>query len=854
MTMSQNSSDDAMPANISETVGSSRSSNLSFLPENTDANVSTSHDDFAMDVKSIRFVVPPRSFTTKKSGEKLSDDDFSVVSSEHYAIQHSAGFSAAKNEEAVSINFTARRFTKLEIISAKGVTKLLWWFHGAVLFGTSFSILFVILANTVYLKVDTLGDIKARYYSLSSQWEWLLSVASVLCFLYATCLATVYTSRMVRLRRQDRTHEQVWVILLTIAAAMYLSPYENIARIMKGAGYNLREEPWYDHISRMYDSLRDASFTASTLFYVWATVHSYRILSGRLGWRFYLPKVMLVIFYMFLKQFAFWRFNIYMSEMPIASVVAMLYLYGALKSWPLPGVFCVIAVTVFELMLVTWIVYQISITRNFLKGKDYMKHRTKQIGLRFFLYHNLTFYSVFWLCYLILLLGLPPGAQLAAMKFFGVSYVEVQYVPFGLTVLYLSYVTVEAYVNLPADAIGLRGWLNPQAPDLDGILEPITYRKREVPAQELQTNCFVMETHVMLFNFAWLVYYYNTPKMSKLRNTRRNNFVYEVSEQVSNIETDTHALLVDGNDRIVVSFRGTNSWRNLRTDLKAFHVKMNRVLPTLFGDSEDICNGGSLGSVSHAILGSRDGQDAKIHRGFAAAYKSVAVRVIQGIKKMQAERPRPVFLTGHSLGGALATICAYDCVLKLDIGARDLYVATYGSPRVGNGAFRRLYDEAVPASWRVSIAADLVTKLPKVGYQHVGKKVMLTTAGDLFIDPNSLELSIWDGDATSLIYHRKASYLLAMRSWCSRNDNGSYRPSFWDWPSSADDRRRWPDAISDVARTNDMDEHRRNLLHQDAMIDALNLSKADNSHDGAIENWSRLSRRLLLNDAVHRIC
>lgn len=850
--MLPNISNDAMRRNVSGNLDGSTSPNLRLFPEDAGADASTSHDDFAMDVKSIRFAVPRRSFTPKKSDEQLSDDHFSVVSSEDNAVRHSAGFSAAKKEEAVSINLSARSFTKLEIISAKEVTKLLWWFHGAVLFGICFSILFVILANTVYLRFDTLGDLKARYYSLPSHWEWLLSVASILCFLYASCLATVYTSRMVRLRRLDRTHEQVWVILLTIAAAMYLSPYENVARIMNEAGYNLREERWYDPISRMYDSVRDASFTASTLFYVWATVHSYRILNGKLGLSFYLPKVCLVIVYVLLKQFAFWRFNIYMSEMPIASSVAMLYLYATLNSWPLPGVLCVLAVTIFELMLVSWIVYQIGITRNFLKGKDYMKYRTKQIGLRFFLYHNLTFYSVFWLCYLILLLGLPPGAQLAAMKFFGVSYVEVQYVPFGLTVLYLSYVTVEAYVNLPADAIGLRGWLQPQAPELDGLLEPITYRKREVPSQEVQTNCFVMETHVMMFNSAWLVYYYNTPKMTKLRTTTRNKFMYEVSEQVSNMETDTHALLIDGEDRIVVSFRGTSSWRNLRTDLKAFHVKMNRVLPTVLGESDNY-NGGSLESVSHAILGSRDGQDAKIHRGFAEAYKSVGARVMQRIKNMYEERPHPVFLTGHSLGGALATICAYDCVLRLDLGAKDLYVATYGSPRVGNGAFRRLYDEAVPASWRVSVAADIVTKLPKVGYEHVGKKVMLTTAGDLFIDPNSLELSIWDGDGSSLIYHRKASYLLAMRSWCSRHDNGAYKPNFWDWPFSTDDGRRWPDAVSEVARTNNRDEHRRNLLHQDAMIDALNVSKADNSHDRAIENWSRLSRRLLLNDTVHRI-
>lgn len=127
---------------------------------------------------------------------------------------------------------------------------------------------------------------------------------------------------------------------------------------------------------------------------------------------------------------------------------------------------------------------------------------------------------------------------------------------------------------------------------------------------------------------------------------------------------------------------------------------------------------------------------------------------------------------------------------------------------------------------------------------------MHTTAGDLFIDPNSFELSIWDGDGSSLIYHRKDSYLLAMRSWCSRHDNGGYKTNFWDWPFSTEDGRRWPDAVPEVARTNNRGEHRRNILHQDAIIDVLNVSNADNSR--SIKNWSRISRRMLLNDTVHR--
>lgn len=795
------------------------------------------------EVNSVRFVIPNPNRTAGTYCE-----DFSVVSSRDLSTKEDSFLSNARKEEAVSINLSARTFTKLEVIGADEVTKLLRWFHGFIIFGVSFSIVFVVLTNTTYLQFDSIRGTNVRYYNVPKAYELVLSIANILCFFYATSLAIVYTARMLRIRRRDRTHEQVWVILLTMAASIYLNPYESVVRIMISANYNLRQEKWYDPISRMYDSLRDASFTASTLFYVWASVHSYRVLTGRLGIKFYIPKVLLVIVYMLLKQFAFWRFDIYMSEMPIASMVAMLHLYNSLNSWPVEGVVYVTLVTCFELVLVTWIIREIRITRRFLKSKDYTKYRTKQIGIRFFLYHNLTFYVVFWLCYLLLLLGLPPGAQLAAMKVFKVSYVEVQYVPFGLSILYLSYVTVEAYMNLPSDAIGLRGWLRPQAPRVDRLLEPITYRKRELKSQFVQTNCFVMETHVVLFNFAWLVYYYGTPKMSKLSD-RRNKFNYKVQAVVFDERTDTRALIVDGEDRIVVAFRGTSSRRNLRTDLKAFHVQLNRVIPTT---TNEYNNGHLFGTNAHEVLESRDSQHAKIHRGFAEAYLSVADEVMSMIKELYDSDPRPVFLTGHSLGGALATICALDCALKYQLGSADLQVATYGSPRVGNESFRKVYDELIPASWRVSIAADIVTSLPKVDYQHVGKKIMLTTVGDLFIDPNSLELSMWSGDSLSFVHHRKASYLLAMRAWCNRHEYGAYKPMFWDWPYSSDDERRWPDAFCAVAKDDVHREHRRHLLHQDAMIDALDDTQAESVEERAIEHWSRLARRLILNSTVHK--
>ncbi len=62
-----------------------------------------------------------------------------------------------------------------------------------------------------------------------------------------------------------------------------------------------------------------------------------------------------------------------------------------------------------------------------------------------------------------------------------------------------------------------------------------------------------------------------------------------------------------------------------------------------------------------------------------------------------------VFLTGHSLGGALATLAAYDIAQALRAVPQRTHVACYsfGAPRVGNHAFADDYARLVPDTWSI---------------------------------------------------------------------------------------------------------------------------------------------------------
>ncbi|CAK9166987.1 unnamed protein product [Ilex paraguariensis] len=97
-----------------------------------------------------------------------------------------------------------------------------------------------------------------------------------------------------------------------------------------------------------------------------------------------------------------------------------------------------------------------------------------------------------------------------------------------------------------------------------------------------------------------------------------------------------------------------------------------------------------------------------------------------------------VYVTGHSLGGALATLLALELSSSqlAKCGAINVTMYNFGSPRVGNRRFADVYNEKVKDSWRVVNHRDIIPTVPRLmGYCHVAEPVYLG-AGDL---KNALE-------------------------------------------------------------------------------------------------------------------
>ena len=96
-----------------------------------------------------------------------------------------------------------------------------------------------------------------------------------------------------------------------------------------------------------------------------------------------------------------------------------------------------------------------------------------------------------------------------------------------------------------------------------------------------------------------------------------------------------------------------------------------------------------------------------VHSGFKKAYEEISLTIESEIND-EKYSGIPLFITGHSLGGALATIAAKK--LKHKAGVAACY--TYGSPRVGDEEWIRNIKTPI---YRLVNAADSVTMLPPGG-------------------------------------------------------------------------------------------------------------------------------------------
>ena len=222
---------------------------------------------------------------------------------------------------------------------------------------------------------------------------------------------------------------------------------------------------------------------------------------------------------------------------------------------------------------------------------------------------------------------------------------------------------------------------------------------------------------------AWISEYAYLPE-----DAAKTKYAAEFGLNARLISVDnTQAYILTNDDHVVVAFRGTESPTSIE-GLKDW----------LLTDAVNllIVPEGRLGTDLIAA-----GVGARFHQGFVNAIDKVWDEVYRSVKAEIDAADRPLWLTGHSLGGALALLAGWLFVRKM-IPVHQIY--TYGGPMIGNtAAVKALDKEFAGKIFRCVNLPDPVPRLPTMSlianeYGHCEKEILLgaqeavETAASLF--------------------------------------------------------------------------------------------------------------------------
>lgn len=206
---------------------------------------------------------------------------------------------------------------------------------------------------------------------------------------------------------------------------------------------------------------------------------------------------------------------------------------------------------------------------------------------------------------------------------------------------------------------------------------------------------------------------YNTTDLdllNALRLAESSHLVYESQDKIQEYlnnkwglskfnffnEHETQAFICSNNDVVILAFRGTDSWADWKTDFNADLI---------------------------------DSKVGRVHEGFNKALDYVWANVEKTVSEYL-DQKQTFWVTGHSLGGALATL-AVDRFTENGISVSGMY--TFGQPKAGDRKFAQNFDDKMKErSFRFVHDEDVVPKAPPLlSYCHIGNECYFDNKGVL---------------------------------------------------------------------------------------------------------------------------
>lgn len=160
-------------------------------------------------------------------------------------------------------------------------------------------------------------------------------------------------------------------------------------------------------------------------------------------------------------------------------------------------------------------------------------------------------------------------------------------------------------------------------------------------------------------------------------------------------EGESQCYIWKYNDTVAISFRGTESIGDIKDDIS--------IIQRIFEVPKDHVN-----SLQRSML---------VHTGIYKQFLCLEPKLSTILSGNISDSNKIIYVTGHSLGGGLATLASLYYSYKY---ANPIYCITFGSPRVGNKDFANTFNERIAKSVRFVNQEDPIPFFPSdIFYEHV---------------------------------------------------------------------------------------------------------------------------------------
>ena len=127
----------------------------------------------------------------------------------------------------------------------------------------------------------------------------------------------------------------------------------------------------------------------------------------------------------------------------------------------------------------------------------------------------------------------------------------------------------------------------------------------------------------------------------------------------------------------------------------------------------------------------------EVHEGFLQVTRELKPSIAEIAQQL--DPTIPCYVTGHSLGAAIATLAAFELVQAVPQLKDQIQLYTFAGPRVCSPTFAADYSELIPNAYRIVNLADTVPLVPPVtlgdSYVHIGQEwSFLAQFGDTLLN------------------------------------------------------------------------------------------------------------------------